>query len=85
MQNSNEPSFRENVDLMYDRAAATLDLPIGLADQIRTCNSVYQVKFGVKIRGEYKVFSGWRAVHSCLLYTSPSPRDKRQSRMPSSA
>ena len=25
------------------------------------------------------------AVYSCLLYTSPSPRDKRQSRMPSSA
>ena len=24
-------------------------------------------------------------VYSCLLYTSPSPRDKRQSRMPSSA
>ena len=23
--------------------------------------------------------------HCCLLYTSPSPRDKRQSRMPSSA
>ena len=27
----------------------------------------------------------WRAINSCLLYTSPSPRDKRQSRMPSSA
>ena len=29
----------------------------------------------------------WRAMDckSCLLYTSPSPRDKRQSRMPSSA
>ena len=26
---------------------------------------------------------GW--LESCLLYTSPSPRDKRQSRMPSSA
>ena len=25
------------------------------------------------------------AFHPCLLYTSPSPRDKRQSRMPSSA
>ena len=25
------------------------------------------------------------AVRACLLYTSPSPRDKRQSRMPSSA
>ena len=24
-------------------------------------------------------------IESCLLYTSPSPRDKRQSRMPSSA
>ena len=24
-------------------------------------------------------------VHSCLLYTSPSPRDMRRSRMPSSA
>ena len=24
-------------------------------------------------------------IHACLLYTSPSPRDKRQSRMPSSA
>ena len=25
------------------------------------------------------------ATNTCLLYTSPSPRDKRQSRMPSSA
>ena len=25
------------------------------------------------------------AIKDCLLYTSPSPRDKRQSRMPSSA
>ena len=25
------------------------------------------------------------ALNCCLLYTSPSPRDKRQSRMPSSA
>ena len=24
-------------------------------------------------------------VHSCLLYTSPSPRDRTRSRMPSSA
>ena len=25
------------------------------------------------------------SIMACLLYTSPSPRDKRQSRMPSSA
>ena len=27
----------------------------------------------------------WFTIGGCLLYTSPSPRDKRQSRMPSSA
>ena len=30
-------------------------------------------------------FSGILISTTCLLYTSPSPRDKRQSRMPSSA
>ena len=29
--------------------------------------------------------SHWWHVYSCLLYTSPSPRDMRRSRMPSSA
>ena len=33
---------------------------------------------GGKLSYQYHKFS-------CLLYTSPSPRDKRQSRMPSSA
>ena len=32
----------------------------------------------------YKKDNEW-VDNSCLLYTSPSPRDKRQSRMPSSA
>ena len=27
----------------------------------------------------------WMAVNACLLYTSPSPRDVEESRMPSSA
>ena len=32
-------------------------------------------------------FEGYRVQHntSCLLYTSPSPRDRQKSRMPSSA
>ena len=33
------------------------------------------------VSGDTVELSGW----TCLLYTSPSPRDKRQSRMPSSA
>ena len=36
-----------------------------------------------KITGLGPGVSGWAL--GCLLYTSPSPRDKRQSRMPSSA
>ena len=37
--------------------------------------------------GQEAVVIGCKAsmVEGCLLYTSPSPRDKRQSRMPSSA
>ena len=30
-------------------------------------------------------FERWNHAHGCLLYTSPSPRDQRGSRMPSSA
>ena len=37
------------------------------------------------IRKDILPFIGNRVVYLCLLYTSPSPRDKRQSRMPSSA
>ena len=36
-------------------------------------------------RAERLVVPGVGAFEACLLYTSPSPRDKRQSRMPSSA
>jgi glutamate dehydrogenase (NAD(P)+) len=49
---------------MFDRAAATLTLAPGLADLIKRCLAVYQVRFPVQIRGQYRVFIGWRAVHS---------------------
>ena len=39
-------------------------------------------KTGAAIASPLILVIGWG---SCLLYTSPSPRDKRQSRMPSSA
>ena len=64
MNDPNEITFRESVDRMFDRATATMDLPLGLAEQIRSCNSVYQVQFGVKLGDRYEVFTGWRAVHS---------------------
>ena len=36
-------------------------------------------------REEIFVVTKLRRPHSCLLYTSPSPRDRTRSRMPSSA
>ncbi len=60
----NEPSFRQSVDLMFNRAAALLDLPPGLEEKIRVCNATYTVRFGVKLRGEIRTFTGYRSVHS---------------------
>ena len=37
------------------------------------------------IRVRIGIHTGTPLLTTCLLYTSPSPRDKRQSRMPSSA
>jgi glutamate dehydrogenase (NAD(P)+) len=60
----NEPSFRESVDLMFNRAVALMDLSPGLEEKIRVCNSTYTVRFGVRLRGRIQTFTGYRSVHS---------------------
>ena len=52
------------------------DLPCMDNDKIRRGKASTHIKYGESTA----VLAG-----NCLLYTSPSPRDKRQSRMPSSA
>ena len=47
-----EPSFRQSVDLMFNRAVALMDLSPGLEEKIRVCNSTYTVRFGVRLRGK---------------------------------
>lgn len=59
-----EPSFRQSVEMMFNRAVALTDLPPGLEEKIRVCNSTYVVRFGVRLRGEIKTFTGYRSVHS---------------------
>ncbi|AMY69984.1 Glu/Leu/Phe/Val family dehydrogenase [Frigidibacter mobilis] len=59
-----EPSFRESVDLMFNRAVAVMDLSPGLEEKIRVCNSTYTVRFGVRLRGDIHTFTGYRSVHS---------------------
>lgn len=64
MQHSGEPSFRESVDLMFNRAVRLMDLSPGLEQKIRVCNSTYTVRFGVRLRGKIETFTGYRSVHS---------------------
>ena len=41
--------------------------------------------FWATITGIFSIISGFLQYQNCLLYTSPSPRDRTRSRMPSSA
>ncbi|KMP12125.1 glutamate dehydrogenase [Candidatus Nitromaritima sp. SCGC AAA799-A02] len=59
-----EMSFLESVNLTFDRAMTTLDIPEGMAQYIKNVNNVYQVRFPVQINGKIETFAGWRAVHS---------------------
>ena len=59
-----EPSFRQSVDIMFNRAAALMDLSPGLEEKIRVCNATYTVRFGVRLRGKIETFTGYRSVHS---------------------
>ncbi len=56
--------FFESVNINFDKAAALLDHPKGLIDQIRVCNSVYYMQFPVRIKGEIEVISAFRCEHS---------------------
>ncbi|WP_413874358.1 Glu/Leu/Phe/Val family dehydrogenase [Albidovulum sp.] len=64
MATTGEPSFRQSVDLMFNRAARLMDLSPGLEEKIRVCNSTYTVRFGVRLRGKIETFVGYRSVHS---------------------
>ena len=57
--------FFEQVNQNFDRAAAYVDLPKGILNQIKTCNSVYHVTFPLeRDNGEVVTIHAWRAEHS---------------------
>ena len=64
MKNNTELSFRQSVDVMFNRASKLLDLKPGLEEKIRVCNATYKVRFGVRLKGKIKTFTGYRCVHS---------------------
>lgn len=57
--------FFAQVNKYFDKAAAHLDLPVGILAQIKACNSVYRMQFPLKRDdGSIEVINGWRAQHS---------------------
>ena len=68
---------------IYNRKSDVRTLKAELTSQV---NAVHQIKMGTEYRNtiiKYNDITVLQAQYTCLLYTSPSPRDKRQSRMPS--
>ena len=48
-------------------------------------NDLIVIKYGGNVFIDREIFNNFIEDISCLLYTSPSPRDRVRSRMPSSA
>ncbi|MXZ63441.1 MAG: Glu/Leu/Phe/Val dehydrogenase [Chloroflexi bacterium] len=62
---SGSPSFLSSVMEQFDRAAGYSDLPPGLINQVRSCNSVYHLRFPVEMEdGRIEVVEAYRAEHS---------------------
>jgi glutamate dehydrogenase (NAD(P)+) len=59
-----ELSFLDGVNYNFDKAAAYTKIPDGLLEQIKVCNSVYSMKFPVKIGNKYEVIEAYRVQHS---------------------
>ena len=73
----------ESIKTAISANAATVDLKEVLMTLRKLQNSLYQKKH-CDILSEYS--KNLKEVpNTCLLYTSPSPRDRQKSRMPSSA
>ena len=81
------PAQQKNIERLLrckivDRTYLILDI---FAQRAQTSYARTQVELA---QYEYllpRLVGLWTHLERCLLYTSPSPRDKRQSRMPSSA
>ena len=76
--------FGENWDaqLAYGRFEVIDDLTAVSGDLLESTQSVHAT---IRYKPLSNVTTGLELIYGCLLYTSPSPRDQRGSRMPSSA
>lgn len=61
---SKELSFLESVNANFDKAAGYTKIHPGLLEQIKVCNSVYRMRFPVRVGKGYEVITAYRAQHS---------------------
>lgn len=59
-----EHSFFGDVLKYFENAAKHLDYPAGLLDQIKYCNSVYRMRFPVRVGESLEVIEAYRVEHS---------------------
>src|SRR5262245_942400 len=64
MAETRTPSMLQVFNEHFDRAARYVKAPADLLEYIRTCHSMYSIKFPVRIRGEVQIFHAYRAEHS---------------------
>ncbi len=57
-------SFFQSVERSFDKAAIFTDWDAGLLEQIKQCNSVYQMRFPVKIDDKIETIEAYRVQHS---------------------
>ena len=60
-------------------------LRLGITQEHRSKWFANSKTYPILLQEDFKIRTFIEKKYGCLLYTSPSPRDKRQSRMPSSA
>ena len=62
---SSQPySFFQSVERSFDKAAIFTNWDAGILEQIKQCNSVYQMRFPVKIEDKIETIEAYRVQHS---------------------
>ena len=89
MSTTDESEVKRLGKLVMDKKAIPMDGPVSGG-----CHRAATGNIAIFVGGERNSFEkilpvlsimGRKILHTCLLYTSPSPRDRTRSRMPSSA
>jgi glutamate dehydrogenase (NAD(P)+) len=57
-------SFFQSVERNFDRASKFTSYDSGILEQIKACNSIYSMKFPVKIGDKVEVIEAYRVQHS---------------------